>query len=539
MLTAFSMPLSHAGMSIGQFIMAGGWLLCNDLQGRIKGAIKQPVWWLFTGLFLLHLAGLWNTTDFVFAVKDLRVKLPLLLLPLLLGSGPELTWRQIRQVMWSLLAGVLASTLSGYMYYLWQPLSGQLDYRSLSRYISHIRLSLLIDVSLIAALYFIADSTKLVVNLLLIAAMAWLLYFLVLLQSVTGLGILAVLLMAGLVLTLFHSPHLWLRSVSLLLLIGGLYTSYRLYRYVFVESIEPAAYVQATAPTHTARGRAYQFDPTRQAMENGRLVWVEYSEAELDSAWRRRSLQGLWANDQQGHMQLITLMRYLTWKGYRKDADGVALLSEEEVKQIEQGFATPEEANPDKGLGYRLRMLAAEYRQYYYEGWAAGHSLAQRLEYCRTALHIVAQHPLCGVGTGDLPSAYVKAYKEMKTTLTPEWRLRAHNQYLSMAVAFGWPGLAYFAMMLAACFIVAFRRGDLFYLAFLIIASVSFINEDTLETQAGVTFFAFLNAYFLFIAKGRFSQKANFVSSKETPFNRGERKVPIAIGNAGDAGVNG
>jgi hypothetical protein len=507
MLTAFSMPLSHAGMSIGQFTMAGGWLLCNDLQGRIKGAIKQPVWWLLTGLFLLHLIGLWNTSDFVFAVKDLRVKLPLLLMPLLMGSGPELTLRQIRQVMWSLLAGVLASTLSGYIYYLWQPLAGQLDYRSLSRYISHIRLSLLIDVSLIAALYFISESKTLTVKLILIVAIVWLLYFLVLLQSITGLGILAILLMAGVAWMLFCSSALWLRVVSLMMLSGGFYTSYYLYRYIFIESIEPAGYVQSKAPTHTARGRAYQFDPTRQAMENGRLVWVEYNEAELDSAWQRRSLQGLWANDQQGHMQLITLMRYLTWKGYLKDADGVAKLSHEEVKQIEQGFATPEEANPDKGLGYRLRMLASEYRQYYYEGWAAGHSLAQRLEFWKAALHIIEQHPMYGVGTGDLPSAYVQAYKEIKTTLTPEWRLRAHNQYLSMAVAFGWPGLAYFTMMLAVCFIIAFRRGDLFYLAFLIIASVSFINEDTLETQAGVTFFAFLNAYFLFIAKGRFSQK--------------------------------
>lgn len=507
MLTAFSMPLSHVGMSIGQFTMAGGWLLSNDLQGRIKSAIRQPVWWLLTGLFLLHLAGLWNTTDFVFAVKDLRVKLPLLLMPLLLGSGPELTAKQIRMVLWSLLTGVLASTLSGYLYYLWQPLSGQLDYRSLSRYISHIRLSLLIDVCLIAALYFIAESTKLTVKILLIFAIIWLLYFLVLLQSITGLGILAVLLMAGLIWMQFRSPSLWLRSLSLLLLFAGLYTSYRLYRYIFVESIEPAGYVQTKAPGHTARGRAYQFDPERQAMENGRLVWVEYSEAELDSAWQRRSMQGLWDTDQQGHMQLITLMRYLTWKGYRKDADGVALLSDEEVKQIEQGFATPEEANPDKGLGYRLRMLASEYRQYYYEGWAAGHSLAQRLEFWKTALHIIEKHPLFGVGTGDLPSAYVQAYKEMKTTLTPEWRLRAHNQYLSMAVAFGWPGLAYFAIMLVACFFIAFGRGDWFYLTFLIIAAVSFINEDTLETQAGVTFFAFLNAYFLFIAKGRFSEK--------------------------------
>jgi len=35
------------------------------------------------------------------------------------------------------------------------------------------------------------------------------------------------------------------------------------------------------------------------------------------------------------------------------------------------------------------------------------------------------------------------------------------------------------------------------YLSFFIIAVISFLTEDTLETQAGVTFFAFFNSFFL------------------------------------------
>jgi hypothetical protein len=87
-LTAFSMPLWNLGMSLGQFTMAGGWLLATNLKSRLHFATKQTIFWLLVGLFLMHIMGLWNTTDFKYAMKDITVKLPLLLMPLLIAAGP-------------------------------------------------------------------------------------------------------------------------------------------------------------------------------------------------------------------------------------------------------------------------------------------------------------------------------------------------------------------------------------------------------------------------------------------------------------------
>jgi hypothetical protein len=42
------------------------------------------------------------------------------------------------------------------------------------------------------------------------------------------------------------------------------------------------------------------------------------------------------------------------------------------------------------------------------------------------------------------------------------------------------------------------RKPDYFYVVFWCIAVISMLTEDTLETQAGATFFAFFNALFLF-----------------------------------------
>ena len=45
---------------------------------------------IITSLLLLHVLGLIYTTDFGYALKDLRIKLPILILPLFLATGPRL-----------------------------------------------------------------------------------------------------------------------------------------------------------------------------------------------------------------------------------------------------------------------------------------------------------------------------------------------------------------------------------------------------------------------------------------------------------------
>jgi len=42
------------------------------------------------------------------------------------------------------------------------------------------------------------------------------------------------------------------------------------------------------------------------------------------------------------------------------------------------------------------------------------------------------------------------------------------------------------------------RMDDYFIVVFLIIAILSMLTEDTIESQAGVTFFAFFYSFFLF-----------------------------------------
>jgi hypothetical protein len=277
-------------------------------------------------------------------------------------------------------------------------------------------------------------------------------------------------------------------GLFVLILSTGVYGYYQ----VFVAPLEQGFPDAAALRSQTPRGYFYSHDLSRVDTEQGRFVWVEYSEVEIDSAWRIRSKTLLWEPDQAGNIRLATLLRYLTWLGYSKDADGIAKLTDKDILNIESGFATPEHADSTARIGLRMKELAREVRIYNLTGWANGHTFAQRLEYRKAALELIRQHPFCGVGTGDLPAAYASAYERIGSSLYPELRLRAHNQYLSIAVANGIPAGLYLCAMLAGFALLMIRHQNRIGLAFLIISACSFLTEDTLETQAGVTFFCFL-----------------------------------------------
>ena len=132
-------------------------------------------------------------------------------------------------------------------------------------------------------------------------------------------------------------------------------------------------------------------------------------------------------------------------------------------------------------------------------GNPSGHSLVQRFAFLNAAQHIYQQHPVAGVGIGDLPNAYADAYNDLNSPLEPEFRLRAHNQYATFLVAGGPLNLILWLVVLGTLIpLAATRRGHPTTQAilFLVVLALSCLTEDTLETQAGVTFAGFFIGLF-------------------------------------------
>jgi hypothetical protein len=74
----------------------------------------------------------------------------------------------------------------------------------------------------------------------------------------------------------------------------------------------------------------------------------------------------------------------------------------------------------------------------------------------------------------------------------------AHNQFLNAAVATGIIGLIWFIAALLYPAVRMKRFTNYFFLTFFTIAVVSFLGDDTLKSQAGVTFIAFFYSLFVF-----------------------------------------
>jgi hypothetical protein len=217
----------------------------------------------------------------------------------------------------------------------------------------------------------------------------------------------------------------------------------------------------------------------------------------MKDAWSKRSKVSY---DSAGinHEKIeYTLIRFLTSKNLRKDADGVNSLNTAEIQAIERGV--PNYLFLDKfSMRSRIYELLWGYEMYKRTGDPTGYTLMQRIEFWKASLGIIHDNWLTGVGTGDMNEAFQEQYVKMNSRLPPDQRWRSHNQFLSIFVGFGLFGFLWFLFTL---FYPGWKlRGftDYFFLVFMIIASLSMMTEDTLESQMGVTFFTFFYCFFLF-----------------------------------------
>lgn len=143
------------------------------------------------------------------------------------------------------------------------------------------------------------------------------------------------------------------------------------------------------------------------------------------------------------------------------------------------------------------------YWQYINGNDPSGSSIMQRIEHLKASVIIIKNNFWLGVGTGDLPMIFEETYEQMKSPLEKQWQWRSHNQYLSVFIAFGVFGFLWFLFTLIYPFFVLQKYRNYFYCVFLGLMLLSMFSEDTIESQDGVTLFAYFNSLFLFAVKSR------------------------------------
>ena len=195
-------------------------------------------------------------------------------------------------------------------------------------------------------------------------------------------------------------------------------------------------------------GEAYLKCEPPFIVEGGRITGRYIALNELDSAWYARTQLDLSNKDGRGQPLKFTLIRYLTSLDLRKDAVGISKISDTDVQKILRGQTNSEESHRS-ALVNRMNALFYEWSVYKETGLVSGHSLFQRVEFWRAAWNIIEQNIWLGVGAGDVPTAFEKSYVEIGSALDDANRLRAHNQFLTLWIAFGLIGVAVLAFVLS------------------------------------------------------------------------------------------
>jgi hypothetical protein len=438
-------------------------------------------------LFAFHIIWLLATSDMERGLKDVRIKLPLLFLPLVIGTL-GISKKQLRIVFYALAMGIWVATLVGYITYFTSK-SPILDPREIVFEISHIRLSLCIVILFPAVFYYWRDfgiGLKVIAALTLVNALV----FLNLLQSATGVLLLGILIFYSLMYFSARRFGRWAYLGIGVLSLVVLFFSIQFTDAYFSEHFTSKEDLD-NLPQETAAGEPYKHYTENLVVENGRYIYLNIAPKELRQAWDERSDFTL-AENQDEHPELYpNILRYITSKGLKKDRAGVYALSEADIRNIESGIPSVLYVQK-KGIPLRFHTFLFGLHVFETTGSASGYSFFQRLIFWKVGTAIAKENFLLGVGTGDVQTAFDEMYTRLDPDIKEEFRLRGHNQFLTFLISFGLPGLILFASIFLLYFYKS--RGNYLVVAVGIAVLASCLTEDTLETQAGVTFFSFFLA---------------------------------------------
>jgi O-antigen ligase len=495
---AISLPLSEWLLSVFIIITIVVWIA--------DGGIKKIPWLpgdkkiilLFLAGYIVYMVWMINTSEFSSGLNELKLKLPLLIFPLVTGLSEPLHKREIKAIIASFITGVVISSVAGVIAGFQQLFSGYPDPRILSPFISHIRLALmaLFAISCSGWYFFFCRSERWHDWLFPVAAV-WLIIYLYLLLSLTGVILfLAILFISMVAIAVRIGSKLIMSFIAVVMLIIIFSSVFLIIREVKSFYAPGNAYV-LPPKEHTAGGRPYFHDLTRNDIENGNKVWMYICEEELSNEWNSQSSLPYDSADKKGQILRYTLIRYLTSAGYTKDSSGISNMAKSDILNVENGITNKYFSvwNPWRSKMYEVIWQIDYYRN---GGNPSGHSITQRIEFFKTGIEIFKRYPLFGTGTGDLVAEYHKQYNTDRSLLDEPHRLLSHNQFLSFLVSFGITGFSIMVFSLFYPFIMmkGFRR----YLPsiFMVLLVLSMLWEDTLETHTGVSFFAYFYSVFIF-----------------------------------------
>jgi O-antigen ligase len=472
-------------MSVGSLLLLANAVIEWNWKEKWQYLKKNKLAFFLAAFFFVYLIGLINVEIWSKAIDAILMKVLLLGSPLVIASTPPLTKREINIVFHTFLISILFTTIYSFVYYCNRQI---VNIREISRFISHIRFSLNITIAIVITLFYTFNIHPFISKIKLPYPIltCWLLFYMFISQTLTGIVIIVLLLLFTIAyLFIKYRKEIFFRwLIFVIILIVLAFFSY--FTYITINYFQDKD-AGIFLPAFTERGNPYSHDQN-SIIENGHRIQLYICKQEMQEAWNQIS-------DKNFEDVELTLIRYLNSKQLKKDYNGVALLSNQDIKNIELGIANVEYYNGFvlKRLFYPLFFTVSIYKK---EGTIDQSSLFQRLELWNASWRIIKKNWLFGIGIGNHKAYLDKQLEEQQSTLMKK-NMGCHNEFITLWCSAGIIVLFYFIFTLIAPFIFR-RKLPLIYFYFFIIAVVSMFTEDTIDTHAGVTFFVFFNTLILF-----------------------------------------
>ncbi|MCG8699885.1 MAG: O-antigen ligase family protein [Bacteroidales bacterium] len=507
---AAGLPHGHIALSVGQIVLGANWLLEENPMIKVKRFVSRKSVLLIFSVYLVHLLGMLYSDNHDYGFHDLRIKLPLLGLPIIYGTSRSLSSKDLNYILHFFILTILVGSFISFVIYLGLTPVEVVDIRDITIFTSHIRFSIMVDFTAVLCLYYLINFHRKSrwLRIFYLGTFAWFSIFLYILNAYTGIIIYGAVLPVVYFYLIYKKGNKRILKFSfiglttiVLFLIAFMYYSFN--RFNQRNELD-----KSNLDEYTINGNRYDHFSDLMHFENGNQTWIFICDEEMKREWNKRSNLEFDSVDLKNQPMRATLVRYLASLGYRRDSVGVWQLTEEDVRHIELGKAN-----------YIFTQKWSLYRMVYpiLLNWENvkkaqdpnGSSFQQRIEYFKTGLHIIGRFPVFGTGTGDVGDEFSKQYNIDNSPLLEKYRFRAHNQILTFYIAFGIIGGTW--ICLAFLMAIYLERKNLSFISiiFYTIAILSFMNEDTLETHTGISYVMFFFSLLLYNSAKSLSNESN------------------------------
>jgi hypothetical protein len=485
-----SLPFLPKLLVICQIILIANWLVEGGIKKKLNVLLARKSILIFLGIYSVHILWIYNTRNLNGAFTDLLMKLPLLILPVIIGTSAPLGLAKLKKLMmWFTLSIVIATIISASLMLELLPFKIT-DVRD-TLFISNVRFALFVVIIILFQTYWLINKTDTYKKLFLYAMLIiWLFVFLIFLKSLTGILVLFATYLIVIALQIRRIKNLILRitliaSLCAIPVIGFIYVSSVVGDFYDKDNVN-----FSKLSTHTINNQPYTNDTTSWMTENGHYVWINVCIPELRNEWNKRSKISFDSCDVKNQRIYSTLTRYMASRNITKDSCGIWQLSDTDISNIEKGYTNHIFAD-NWSLYPRIYETIWELDQKRYSGNANAHSLTMRFVYMGISYEFFKQNKWLGIGAGNIKDDYKQYYATHNTGIEPSRQHITHNQFLLFLTVFGIVGfiLILFAFTLPP--IIEKAYNSYYFLVVFIVVFLSFLNEDTLETQVGVTFVAF------------------------------------------------